>query len=126
MKKIFKNKEKEGLNKNKIAIICIIATVLTFVGIFIFVYFMEKIEDNSINFNTYCAEGEILQKIDENEYLISVDTGHYFTFTSTEEFAEKTAISVCFDRGETDEFTDDKIIAISINLIEFQESLFTE
>lgn len=91
-----------------------------------YTYFVEAIEDNSINFNTYCAEGEILQKIDENEYLISVDTGHYFTFISTEEFAENTAISVCFDRGETDEFTDDKIIAISLNLFELQESLFTE
>jgi hypothetical protein len=126
MKKIFKNKEKKKFSENKIAIICLVATLVTFVGIFLFVYFTEKIEDNSINFNTYCAEGEILQKIDENEYLISVDTGHYFTFTSTEEFAENTAISVCFDKGETDEFTDDKIIAISINLVELQESLFTE
>ena len=126
MKKFFKNKEKREFSEHKIAIICLVATLITFVGIFTFVFVMEKIEDNSINFNTYCAEGEILQKIDENEYLISVDTGNYFTFTSTEEFAENTAISVCFDKGETDEFTDDKIIAISINLVESQESLSTE
>lgn len=111
--------------KKKINLEGIIAIILG-IGFFASCIIISVLSQDRINFNTYCAEGEILQKIDDDEYLILVDNGNYFSFYSDEEYTKNTKIFVCFDRGETDEVTDDKIIAISLNLFELQESLFTE
>ena len=85
----------------------------------------ERAIENEINFNTYCEKGTIVQKI-EDEYLLLMDNGHYFSFYSDETFSDNTVVTVTFDYGETDKIEDDIIIAVSINLYEMAESLFTE
>jgi hypothetical protein len=115
------------MKKNNTIIIAIIAGILiasvSLVGGFIIHKAVEK--QNNINFNTYCEKGTIVQKI-EDEYLLLMDNGHYFSFYSDETFSDNTVVTVTFDYGETDKIEDDIIIAVSVDLYEMAESLFTE
>lgn len=67
---------------------------------------------NRINHNVYCESGEVVQKMEDEEYLILMSSGNYFSFYSKDEIEIGIPINVCFDRGETDNIEDDIIIAI--------------
>ena len=86
---------------------------------------VEQAASKEINHNTYCANGTIVQRIDD-EYLLEMENGHYFSFSSDEEYADNTAVVVCFDIGKTDAIEDDLIIAVSVDNYALTESLFNE
>lgn len=86
---------------------------------------VEQTASNEINHNTYYASGTIVQTLND-EYLLEMDNGHYFSFSSDEEYTNGTIVNVCFDMGETDTIEDDIIIAVSVDNYTLAESLFTE
>lgn len=114
--------------KRNAIITAIIATIIiasvSLVGGFITHKAIEK--QNNINFNTYCEKGEIVQTLEDGEYLLLMDNGHYFSFYSNEAFENGTIVNVTFDYGKTDKIEDDIIIAVSVDLYEMAESLFDE
>lgn len=115
------------MKKNAI-IIAIIAGIIiasvSLVGGFVTHKAVEK--QSNINFNTYCEKGEIVQTLEDGEYLLLMDNGHYFSFYSNEAFENGTVVNVTFDYGKTDKIEDDIIIAVSVDLYEMAESLFDE
>lgn len=101
--------------------LCILLFALGFVvGVSV-----EQTIGNEINHNTYCASGTIVQTLND-EYLLEMDNGHYFSFSSDKEYINDTVVNVCFDMGETDAIEDDIIIAVSVDNNTLAESLFTE
>lgn len=86
---------------------------------------IEQTASKNINHNTYCANGTIVQELN-GEYLLEMENGHYFSFSSDEEYVNETPVIVCFDYGETDNVEDDIIIAISVDNYTLAESLFNE
>lgn len=86
---------------------------------------IEQAVSKEINHNTYCANGTIVQELN-GEYLLEMENGHYFSFSSDEEYANETPVIVCFDYGETDNVEDDIIIAVSVDNYTLAESLFNE
>ena len=86
---------------------------------------VEQTIGNEINHNTYCASGTIVQTLND-EYLLEMDNGHYFSFSSDEEYTNGTIVNVCFDIGKTDSVEDDIIIAVSVDNYALAESLFDE
>ena len=67
-----------------------------------------------------------VQALENEEYLLLMDNGHYFSFYSDEAFEIGTIVNVIFDYGETDKIEDDIIIAVSVDAYEMAESLFEE
>ena len=81
--------------------------------------------NNKVNTNTYCSEGVIVEAT-KNDYVVELDNGHQFSFSSEEQFIIDTVVNVCFDMGKTDAIEDDTIIAVSVDNYALAESLFTE
>ena len=106
------------------AIITAVIIAVSFAGGFITHKATEK--QNDINLNTYCGKGEIVQILENEEYLLLMNNGHYFSFYSDEAFEIGTIVNVTFDYGETDRIEDDIIIAVSAYAYEMAESLFEE
>ena len=105
-------------------ITAVIIIAVSFVGGFITHKATEK--QNDINLNIYCEKGEIVQALENEEYLLLMDNGHYFSFYSDEAFEIGTIVNVVFDYGETDKVEDDIIIAVSVDAYEMAESIFEE
>lgn len=82
-------------------------------------------DDNKVNTNTYCSKGVIVEAT-ENDYVVELDNGHQFSFSSEEQFIIDTIVNVCFDMGKTDAIEDDIIIAVSVDNYALAESLFNE
>lgn len=82
-------------------------------------------DNNKVNTNTYCSKGVIVEAT-ENEYIVELDNGHQFSFSSEEQFIIDTIVNVCFDMGKTDAIEDDTIIAVSVDNYALAESLFNE
>ena len=105
-------------------ITAVIIIAISFAGGFITHKATEK--QNDITLNIYCEKGEIVQILENEEYLLLMDNGHYFSFYSDEAFEIGTIVNVTFDYGETDKIEDDIIIAVSVDAYEMAESLFEE
>ena len=82
-------------------------------------------DNNKVNTNTYCSKGVIVEAT-ENDYVVELDNGHQFSFSSEEQFIIDTIVNVCFDMGKTDAIKDDIIIAVSVDNYALAESLFNE
>lgn len=82
-------------------------------------------DNNKVNTNTYCSRG-IITEAGEDNYIVDLDNGHRFSFSSEEQFAIDTVVNVCFDMGKTDAVEDDIIIAVSVDNYALAESLFDE
>lgn len=87
--------------------------------------FYVSYDDSKVNTNTYCSQGVIVEAI-ESEYVVELNNGHQFSFSSEEQFAVDTVVNVCFDMGKTDAIEDDIIIAVSVDNYALAESLFDE
>lgn len=119
MKKFLSNKT---VGRVLTALICILVVASAFLeGMFV----ESKLADRRILFDTYCESGVVAQKLDEG-YLLLLDNGKYRLFDSAETFADNTKVTVCFEMNDTDDTNDDRIVAISTDLYELTESLFTE
>lgn len=114
-------------NKKVFSIILAVLTVILFIGGAFFggMNTERYLDENSINYNTYCENGTIVQKI-EDQYLLHLDNGKYSLVEATHTFADNTKVIVCYERNETDKTDDDRIIAISTDLHALAESLFAE
>jgi hypothetical protein len=82
-------------------------------------------DNNKVNTNTYCSRGIITEAVEDN-YIVDLDNGHRFSFSSEVQFTIDTVVNVCFDMGKTDAVEDDIIIAVSIDNYALAESLFDE
>lgn len=109
---------------NKI-VLAICLCILLFAFGFVVGVSVEQTVNNEINHNTYYASGTIVQTLND-EYLLEMDNGHYFSFSSDKEYTNGTIVNVCFDMGKTDAVEDDIIIAVSVDNYVLAESLFTE
>lgn len=105
--------------------LCIALALLLFaLGVVVGVS-IEQTANKEINHNTYCANGTVVQELN-GEYLLEMENGHYFSFSSDEEYTNETPVVVCFDMGKTDAIEDDIIIAVSVDNYALAESLFDE
>jgi hypothetical protein len=120
--KISKEKTKTLISRILTVALAMLILAVTFVG---GMAIQKTVDKGTININTYCENG-VVNKSVNGDYVFTADNGNYFTFSSSEKFANGTRVTVCFDMGKTDKVEDDIIIAISTNLYELAESLFTE
>ena len=81
--------------------------------------------NNKVNMNIYCSKGIIVEAT-KNEYVVELNNGHLFSFSSDEQFIIGTIVNVCFDMGKTEAIEDDIIIAVSVDNYSLAESLFDE
>ena len=119
--KISKEKAKTLISKILTVVLAMLILAVSIVG---GMAIQRAIDKGAINTNTYCENG-VINKSVNGEYVFITDNEKYFTFSSNEEFANGTRVTVCFDMGETDDIKDDAIISISTDLYELAESLYT-
>jgi hypothetical protein len=102
------------ISKKIVSIVLVVLTAVLLLGASLFggIAIEKHLAIKRVNYDTYFKQGVVVQKI-EDKYLIHLDTDRYTLIDCETTFADNTPIMICYEKNETKELADDRIVAIS-------------